>query len=1807
MDDYKILRQLGSGSYGSAHLAVHVPSGTKCVVKEIKISHMTPKELQEARREVEVLSSLSHIYITQFRYSSEANGKLYIAMDYCGGGDLHTLITKRNGVLFPEDRILDWFVQLCLAVKYIHDRRILHRDIKSQNIFLTDEGRVRLGDFGIAKVMNSTSDLARTCIGTPYYLSPEMCENKPYNNKSDIWALGCVLYEMTTLKHAFEASNMKALILKIIKGVYQPIPPRYSRDLRMLHTQIFQREPQARPSISVILRKHFILKRVPRFISGCEEEDLMASLMKRKISLPASVRRVPVVKRPKDVTDPSAKYGSSLCVNKRAPNISPAKTGGKNPPVVSGAVRKYPASSNMRVDNLKRGHRVKCPSEDNKQSPEQKSVQKRSKSVPRVFKQSIQKPSVQCSKKKKQPSPLKLKLMLDSAGFKNNVEKMSTLRSGGERLSESSRQSLQNSFEMSTASHPQPQKEDGISDIVSSNIALSGDNTDSDSVEGAAASSVDEVLKKIRNGKILTEKEVKQKFSVRSDSSNQACEESCKDNDAYIKAGEEKQKKTQKEVKELTNKSLKQQSEHGSDEDEQEFAFDVPAEEVRRLVQEKMQKLVQARAQKMNKMIRERRQWAYHREKLISSIKSESEDLESLSSADGYRPSSGSDFDLNEQLKTFQEDHDKSKKNQMDANTDSKESKGEKEEEALEKHALETDTQNEKSKELINTVVKRKVEPDCDKEKEISLEDIEITVMNENTGDDASTAKKEMIENKPAAGLENENIVPKISLQPEEIKKTMPDDELQGAKKVTDSQQLGLTSPKSGHGTPTRRARWGSIRTAGLENSPLESTGSEMESTSSQDMVVVFSKVSERKQWEKGCKDIVNVLAEAQIIDSPICQKVKKNVAVISSTKENANVKEKICFDESEQNLSEKPNVMGSTYTVCLDAALCKAGDTPKRPVTGLNEIPQVMKEGTAANVTNNLNSTFTVEKDERKVTNDGNATLTKNNGLTPQAVEADKKNLSGTYVLECTLVPKPIIDHCSEINENIDCKLTAGDNGLNKDGTYELEKKLKPLPVSQSEKYEVTMPVDTEVNAKPSVVLPKGGTGKKTRGGLLGMLRSHMSPKPRKRLLSHTTSDSNISESSSQGDLEKKAVPANAKGSVEDNSSKTMKLKTGIVGILRRLSSKHEDLKTPSKVILGSTVVISSKLTKAEGKDIGEQQEMKKDKPEIVMHLNKQQTQREESLAATTTTDSTKELIEGDSDKDTKEIADNDEQLLTPKNVTLDSDESFFTTFADSPERETFSTPRHDSVERTQNRNMKVLCLKDFKTDSDVKELTKDVEALSCTALETKDEVNSGMKLLESTSDFLPITNPSDVSFDSGVDTQKTSFTCQTANNIGNDSSPFNLNDSCEFSQCSGLSEISKERQSISKDIDNHELQEQKTCEMVAKSIREGGNAKNNENDKPITCDTHEESQQSAACIAHSLVNDIIEIARQRLAQTKDTRTLISEDCSLISHSVSDKDEGAMMASIKNKVQEILMKESPKHISIVNEEAKEVGTQPVPVYTAIRKNEEKEQKDTDTNIVISQAMIQEVESTILDVLPPKKKENEVPVHEKEDKQPYTHSVRKRPSTLPNIRSIPDISDIPLFSSFNFTKDVGEERRPSLKSFRRTSKEVCKCRCWGEDFQAKSDLNRPARQCSHQNEEPLECSTSDEEMEDMANLRESMELILSSGEESKELGNPLAMLSVAQSEVWHLDSDGAVVSGGGGVYGWIEEKRARLEDLLGMELFMKAYHHLDSAQEHEGCVVGESMSQVEEMLGPQYAYLAHDVLQLVIADAVYHN
>ncbi|UJR13866.1 hypothetical protein I4U23_000874 [Adineta vaga] len=267
MEKYNKQKVIGTGAFGQAWLVQSKIDAKKFVMKEIKIAKMGKKEREDSRKEVKVLSEMKHPYIVSYIESFEDATSLFIIMDFCDGGDLHSRIQAQRGVVFNEEQILDWFIQITLALKHVHDRKVLHRDIKSQNVFLTSSGSAKLGDFGISKVLNTTCELARTQIGTPYYLSPEICQQRPYNNKSDVWSLGCVLYELTTLKHAFDANNMNGLMLKIIRGSFNPIPTRFSADLRGLIALMLRREPRERPSVNTILKKPFISCRIPKHLA----------------------------------------------------------------------------------------------------------------------------------------------------------------------------------------------------------------------------------------------------------------------------------------------------------------------------------------------------------------------------------------------------------------------------------------------------------------------------------------------------------------------------------------------------------------------------------------------------------------------------------------------------------------------------------------------------------------------------------------------------------------------------------------------------------------------------------------------------------------------------------------------------------------------------------------------------------------------------------------------------------------------------------------------------------------------------------------------------------------------------------------------------------------------------------------------------------------------------------------------------------------------------------------------------------------------------------------------------------------------------------------------------------------------------------------------------------------------------------------------------------------------------------------------------------------------------------------------------
>lgn len=229
---------------------------------------MTPQEKREAYHEAKVMSAFDHPNIIKFKeVYTTTNGKLNIVMNYADGGDLSSKLKSQRGRLFSENEILDIFVQICLAIKHVHDRKVLHRDIKGQNIFLMKNGMIKLGDFGISKVLTSTIDKARTMVGTPYYLSPEIVEGKPYNFKSDVWSLGVLLYELCTLKPPFDGSSIRQLGMNIVRGTYPPLPAHFTKELKGLVAGQLTVDPNKRPTVGQMLKMPFIMSRIRNVLS----------------------------------------------------------------------------------------------------------------------------------------------------------------------------------------------------------------------------------------------------------------------------------------------------------------------------------------------------------------------------------------------------------------------------------------------------------------------------------------------------------------------------------------------------------------------------------------------------------------------------------------------------------------------------------------------------------------------------------------------------------------------------------------------------------------------------------------------------------------------------------------------------------------------------------------------------------------------------------------------------------------------------------------------------------------------------------------------------------------------------------------------------------------------------------------------------------------------------------------------------------------------------------------------------------------------------------------------------------------------------------------------------------------------------------------------------------------------------------------------------------------------------------------------------------------------------------------------------
>ena len=262
LKNYTIIKELGKGTYGVVYKAKKNNDNNIYVIKQISLEGLNQSHKKEVKLESKILKSIQSKYVVKYYDSFEEDNKLNIVMEFCECGDLNEFIEmqKKSKHLLKEDIIWKFFIKITLGLADIHKLKILHRDLKSLNIFLKQENDVRVGDLGVAKVLNNTF-FAKTFIGTPYYLSPEICENKPYNDKSDVWALGCILYELCTYKHPFIARSQGGLILKILNSYPDPIYHGYSEELKNLINIIFDKDFEKRPSCLDILRMKFVIEK----------------------------------------------------------------------------------------------------------------------------------------------------------------------------------------------------------------------------------------------------------------------------------------------------------------------------------------------------------------------------------------------------------------------------------------------------------------------------------------------------------------------------------------------------------------------------------------------------------------------------------------------------------------------------------------------------------------------------------------------------------------------------------------------------------------------------------------------------------------------------------------------------------------------------------------------------------------------------------------------------------------------------------------------------------------------------------------------------------------------------------------------------------------------------------------------------------------------------------------------------------------------------------------------------------------------------------------------------------------------------------------------------------------------------------------------------------------------------------------------------------------------------------------------------------------------------------------------------------
>ena len=264
LKDFKIGKQLGKGAFGSVCIVTRLADQKTYAMKQVKISSLNTKERENALNEIRILASLQHPNIVGYyeAFYESTTKTMNIVMEYADDGDLDGKLKQciKSHRIFEESQMWSWIIQLLEGLKYLHDNKIIHRDLKCANLFLMKNGLLKIGDLNVSKL--NKQKYAQTQTGTPYYCAPEIWEDKPYDYKCDIWSVGCILYELCTHHPPFRGTSLRDLYQNVMKGRYEPISNAYSSDLRNFIGKMLVLDPRKRPAVNDLLNTEIIKKKI---------------------------------------------------------------------------------------------------------------------------------------------------------------------------------------------------------------------------------------------------------------------------------------------------------------------------------------------------------------------------------------------------------------------------------------------------------------------------------------------------------------------------------------------------------------------------------------------------------------------------------------------------------------------------------------------------------------------------------------------------------------------------------------------------------------------------------------------------------------------------------------------------------------------------------------------------------------------------------------------------------------------------------------------------------------------------------------------------------------------------------------------------------------------------------------------------------------------------------------------------------------------------------------------------------------------------------------------------------------------------------------------------------------------------------------------------------------------------------------------------------------------------------------------------------------------------------------------------------